>query len=90
MCRLERDRTAEPVSRDKIPRRERGLGNIDFSCSADPSRIGNLSRLIFALAVCDAHTYLDTPEYMVRVTGAAFSENPLDQFLCAAILLHPL
>ena len=30
-----RDGTAEPVSRDQILRRERGQGNIIFSCSAD-------------------------------------------------------
>ena len=26
---------AEPVSRDQVLRREQGLGNIDFPCSAD-------------------------------------------------------
>ena len=35
MSRLTRDGTAEPVSRDQILRRERGQGNIHFSCSAD-------------------------------------------------------
>ena len=35
MSRLARDGTAEPVSRDKIFRRERGQGNIHFPCSAD-------------------------------------------------------
>ena len=35
MSRLTRDGTAEPVSRDRILRRERGQGNINFSCSAD-------------------------------------------------------
>ena len=30
MSRLTRDGTAEPVSRDQIPRRERGQGNIHF------------------------------------------------------------
>ena len=35
MSRLTRDRTAEPVSRDQILRRERGQGNIMFPCSAD-------------------------------------------------------
>ena len=33
--RLARDRTVEPVSRGQILRRERGQGNIHFSCSAD-------------------------------------------------------
>ena len=36
MSRLTRDGTAEPVARDQILiRRERGQGNIHFSCSAD-------------------------------------------------------
>ena len=35
MSRLTRDGTAEPVSRDQILRRERGLENIHFSCSVD-------------------------------------------------------
>ena len=35
MRRLTRDETAEPVSRDRILRRERGQGNIHFPCSAD-------------------------------------------------------
>ena len=35
MSRLTRDGTAEPVSRDQIPRHERGQGNFHFFCSAD-------------------------------------------------------
>ena len=35
MSRLTRYGTAEPVSRDQIPRRKRGQGNINFPCSAD-------------------------------------------------------
>ena len=35
MSELTRDGTAELVSRDQILRRERGQGNIHFSCSAD-------------------------------------------------------
>ena len=35
MSRLTRDGTAEPVSRDRILRHERGQGNIHFRCSAD-------------------------------------------------------
>ena len=34
MSSLAREGTAEPVSRDQILRRERGQGNIMFSCSA--------------------------------------------------------
>ena len=35
MSRLMRDRTAKPVERDQILRRERGQGNAHFPCSAD-------------------------------------------------------
>ena len=35
MSRVTRDGTAEPVSRDKILRREHGEGNIHFPCLAD-------------------------------------------------------
>ena len=35
MSRLTRDGTAEPVSRDQIPRHERGQVNANFPCSAD-------------------------------------------------------
>ena len=35
MSRLTRDKTADLVSRDQILRRERGLENVYFSCSAD-------------------------------------------------------
>ena len=53
MSRLTRDGIAEPISRDQILRRERGQGNINFPCSAETtSRIGNLIRLVHALAIC--------------------------------------
>ena len=35
MSRMTRDKTAEPISRDQILRRERGHENIYFLCSAD-------------------------------------------------------
>ena len=35
MSRLTQDRTAEPVSRVQILRRERGQGNVNFPCSTD-------------------------------------------------------
>ena len=35
MSRLARDGTAEPVSRDRIIRRERGQENVHFPCSVD-------------------------------------------------------
>ena len=57
------DGTAELVSRDQILRRERGQGNTHFPCSADYEQdwIGNSTRLIFTLAVCDEHTYIVNP-----------------------------
>ena len=35
MSRLTRDGTTEHVSRDQVPRGERGQGNINFTCLAD-------------------------------------------------------
>ena len=75
MSRLTRDGTGEPVSRDQILRRERGQGNIHFHCLADKSRIGNLTRLIFPLAICDDRTYLyryflDTTRAVIHKTVA--------------------
>ena len=55
MSRLTRDGTAEPVSleRDQILRRERGQVNINFPVQLTTSKIGDLTRLIITLAVCD-------------------------------------
>ena len=56
MSRLTRDGTAEPVSRDQILRRERGLEKNHVPFSADhASRIGDLTRLILTLAICYDH-----------------------------------
>ena len=57
MSRLTQDGFAEPLSRDKTVRRERGQVNIQFACSADHEQIGHLTRLILILAMCDDHTY---------------------------------
>ena len=58
MSRLTRDGTAEPVSNDQILRRGRGQGNIHFPFQLTTCRIGNLTRLIHTLAICDDHTYI--------------------------------
>ena len=60
VSRLTRDGTAEPVSRDQIFRHARGQGNIIFPVQLTTSRIGNLTRLIHTLAICDDHTYIHT------------------------------
>ena len=63
MSRLTRDGTAEPISRDQILRRERGQGNIPIlPVQLTTSRIGNLTRLILTLAICDGHTCIHHPE----------------------------
>ena len=46
MSRLTLDGTAEPVSRDQIPRHARGQGNILFPVQLTTSRIGSLTWLI--------------------------------------------
>ena len=60
MSKLTRDGTAEPVSRDQIPRRERGRGNfpIIFPCSADHEQDGQPYTVDPSLAIYDDdHTY---------------------------------
>ena len=58
--RLTRDGTAEPVSRDQIPRRERGQGNIHFPCSADHVQDWQLYPIDpSSCYMCD-HTYIHT------------------------------
>ena len=79
MSRLTRDGIAEPVSRDQIPRRKRGHGNIilDFPVQLTTSRISNLTRLILTLAVCDDHTYINTAILLsasYRVSGAVYPD----------------
>ena len=76
MSRLTRDGTAEPVSRDQILRRERGQGNIHFPCLAD---IGNLTRLILTLAMCDDHAYIHAYIHTVQCTIHR-SNNLLGEF----------
>ena len=67
MSRLTRDGTAELVSRDKILRRERGQGNIHFSCSDDheqdwqPYPVDPYSP---ATSICDDHIYIHTRYYL--------------------------
>ena len=54
-----RDGTAEPVSRDRILRRERGQGKVlIFPLQMTTSRIGQLTRLIHTLlCVMTIHTF---------------------------------
>ena len=76
MSRLTRDRTAEPVSRLPNPSREtkfsgangdREIFVFPFPVQLITSRIGNLTRLILTLAICDDddHTYIHTYIYTV-------------------------
>ena len=53
MSRLTRDGTAEFVSRDQIPRHERGQGNINFPCSADHEQGGQPYPVDLYSAICD-------------------------------------
>ena len=56
MSGLTLDGTAEPVPRDQILRRERGLGKYNFPCSADREQDWQSSRLTL-LCVMTIHTY---------------------------------
>ena len=66
MSRLTRDGTAEPVSRDQIPRHARGQGNIIFLVQLTPSRIGNLTRFIHTLLYVMT-TYIYTHIYDIYI-----------------------
>ena len=94
MSRLTRDGTAEPISRDQILRRERGQGNIHFSCSADHVQDWQPYPVDpYSCYTCD-HTYCRESAgtgpvvlNVAQVTGTAFSGITLDQFLCASLLM---
>ena len=58
MCRLTRDGTAEPVSRDQILRHARGQGKINFPCSADHEQDWQPYPVDLYSAICDDHTYI--------------------------------
>ena len=58
MSRLTRDGTAEPVSRDQIPRHARGQGNIDFPCSTDHEQDWQPYPVDPYSAICDDRIYI--------------------------------
>ena len=58
MSRLTRDGTAESVSRDQIPRHERGQGNAHFPCSADHEQDWQPCPVDPYSAICDDHIHL--------------------------------
>ena len=71
MSRLTWDGTAEPVSRDQILRRERGMGNIHFPCSADHEQDWQLYPVDPYYAIGDDHTYIHAYKTQNR-----FRRNP--------------
>ena len=74
MTRLTRDETAEPVSRDQILRREQGLGNVHFSCSADLEQDWQPYPVDPYSTLWDDHTYIHTYIHSTYI-------NPGVQFL---------
>ena len=56
ISRLTRDGTAEPISRDRILRRERRQGNVHFPCSADDEQDWQPYPVDPPLTICDDHT----------------------------------
>ena len=53
-----RDGTAEPLSRDRILRRERGLGKIGFPCSAEHEQDWQPCWVDAYSATCEDQTYI--------------------------------
>ena len=67
MSRLTREETAEPVSRDQIPRRKRGQKNIHFSCSADHEQDWQHYSVDPCSAMCDDHTCGDHIYFLAQI-----------------------
>ena len=98
MNRLTRDGTAELVSRDQIPRRVRGQGNISFPCSADHEQDWQPYPVDPYSAICDDHTYIHTycresagigPVVSKVVPNGCCLGITKDQLICA-YFPHPL
>ena len=60
MSRLTRDGTLIPSRETKFSGTYGDRGIFIFSVQLTTSRVGNLTRLIHTLAICDDHTYIDT------------------------------
>ena len=73
MSRLTLDGTA--VSRDQILRRKRGQGKyiFIFPVQLTTTRIGNLTRLILTIAICDDHTYIQIHTRGAELVAALLS-----------------
>ena len=72
MSRLTRDGTAESGSRDQILRRERGLGNINFPCSADHMQDWQPHPVDpYSCNMCD-NTYIHIYIYLVYILYTLF------------------
>ena len=63
-----RDRTAEPVSRDQILRRERGQENIHFPCSADHEQDWQPYPVDPYPVICHDHTYILVQLYFLLLS----------------------
>ena len=70
ISRMTRDRTAEPVFRNQILRREREQGNIHFPCSADHEQDWQPYPIDPYSALCDDHTYTHQARYMSYCNNA--------------------
>ena len=83
-----RDGTAEPVQRDQILRHERGQGKNIFPVQLNTSRIGNLTRLILTLAICDDHTI----PYILRYCSITILlyRPPIQSFCVAHVYYIPI
>ena len=68
MSRLTRDGTAEPVSRDRILRREWGQGRIYFPCSADHEQNWPPSLVDLKSVICNDHNIRDDDTYIYTYT----------------------
>ena len=70
MSRLTRDETTETVSRDQVLGANADREIFIFPIQLTSSRIGNLTRLILTLAICDDYINIHTSNYFTKQCAA--------------------
>ena len=84
-----RDGNAEPVSRDQLLRRERGLREtLIFPVQLTTRKIGNLTRLIHILAICVAIHSTEHKGVSTCTTGV-YTSSTLYEQIPALEIDHP-
>ena len=79
MNRLTRDGTDEPSRETRFSGANGDRATIIFPVQLTTSRIGNLTRLILTLAICDAHTYIPTHTHNASHQGFSLQQTTINR-----------